>query len=109
MAEAAAKLAGPPLHLQHLYRRAKAIARETNADFDRVYLALRHQAYQQEMQSLYDMAARALAVMPPQPIIITPDGVWMSAPRALPESTRGLLTEVAQAACRHYELEPTNG
>jgi hypothetical protein len=105
MAEAALRVTEPPLHLSELHTRARIISREQNADFERVYLALRVQAYQREMAPLYDLAAKALNIFARPPAFLGPDGKLVVEPLKLPESTQRMLEECAATLRRHYELE----
>lgn len=72
-----------------------------------VYLSLREQAYQRDLEPFVRIAARSIGLCLPEWCIVNGALVRTEAP--LQAEVRRHLDRAAAALRRHYELEPTNG
>lgn len=115
----------PPPHLRDLQAQARRLTLQAFEGRDvsvfgdpdiaeheaRIYLALRVQAYQRDMEPWYRMAARELSsLLPLRPaVILEPGGLVTVEPHEAPEKTREALASMAASVRRHYDLEAPDG
>ena len=112
---AIARAARPP-HLARMYYEALAEAErvrggtlytpDDDALVERIYRELRVQAFRRDMEPAMKTAARAMALLAMQPLLILDgDGQVRIEPMAVPADLEATLKHHAADVAAHYELE----